>query len=281
MPSTSARLRPALGTCVQISLSEAGLGLSTEESYAQAFSVFQTVDQLMSAHRKNSELGRLNRLGPGSWMDLHPWTRTVLEQAQELWSESRGCFDIRCGAILSQWKVLGASPSAGEQGSWAGTPALEFRGRRARKTGPWMMDLGGIAKGFAVDQARRVLKRRHSYGCVNAGGDLSTWGHAQTVQLRGPSWTRILPPLTGAVATSTVRRFPGRRRRSWHLRPSTRRPLIGARSATVLAPNCALADALTKVVLAAPPEVADRCLRRRGAKALLFSPDGRLLRALG
>src|SRR5262249_46473507 len=136
----------------------------------------EDVDRWMSRYRPDSDVSQLNDAAPGVWVGVHAHTRRVLRAAQKLYRDSDGVFDIRCA------------------GSADHRPALRFRGTSVSKTGPWTIDLGGIAKGYAVDLAvSRIqrLSRGHSIsGIVNAGGDLRRWG---------PVWPAI------AVATSLVR----------------------------------------------------------------------------
>ena len=136
------RVRPLLGTYVEITL-----GGSAPESRLQAcitagFEAISGVDRLMSAHRPGSDLSRLNQAKPGKWIKVDPWTIKVLKASNELWRASEGVFDIRCG---------GAAPRR--------LRPLDIRGQNARKTGPWVLDLGGIAKGYAVDRAVESIRR--------------------------------------------------------------------------------------------------------------------------
>jgi thiamine biosynthesis lipoprotein len=124
------------------------------------------------------------------------------------------------------------------------------------------LDLGGIAKGYAVDVAAQALRRQGCQaGWVNAGGDLCTFGDcALTLQLRDEArggvrnWGRLQD---GACATS-------------HFAQGSRSALSGAaapptRHLSVLAPRCLWADALTKVAALEPTH---RLLRAFGASAV-------------
>ena len=165
---------------------------------------------------------------------------------------------------------------------------MDVRGGYARKSGPWTLDLGGIAKGYAVDRAAAVLRRgspgRRSSGAVNAGGDLRVWGEeppplAARIPGKGVSWVR--PFVTGrtAAATSSVRTRPAASRgfrASDHVEMPSEKPLREAKTVTVFADRCLFADALTKIVLLGSTDVAARCLSRYGARALVFGSDGAL-----
>jgi FAD:protein FMN transferase len=134
------------------------------------------------------------------------------------------------------------------------------------------LDLGGIAKGFAVDRAVAVL-RRHSIraAVVKAGGDLRAIGPAIPVHLRDPvdpSAVRFAGMLqNGAIATSsaaaTLTRF-GAGQVSALVRARTRQPIVDCNAYSVIAGTCMVADALTKV-LAQLRQPDAPCFARLGA----------------
>ncbi len=131
-------------------------------------------------------------------------------------------------------------------------------------------DLSGIAKGFAVDRAVDVLKSAGmSRGIVNAGGDLAVFGdEAVEVGVRDPADRARL----AAMVALSDEAFASSGRM---LDPATRRPATTCDGASVRAPSCMIADALTKVVGVAG-ETARPLLRELGASALLFR-DGRMV----
>jgi thiamine biosynthesis lipoprotein len=144
---------------------------------------------------------------------------------------------------------------------------------------PLALDLGGIAKGFAVDAAIQVLQRRGAVSAiVNTGGDLRVFGACPAVvHLRHPSAPQVLARRLelsgGALATSS----PCFTERRWHGRPVSHlvnprnsAAVTGSIAVSVRAAECWLADALTKVVLNAP-ETAEAVLRRHGAGFVLSS----------
>ena len=140
----------------------------------------------------------------------------------------------------------------------------------ASAAAPAGLDLSGIAKGFAVDRAVEVL-RAHGMarGSVNAGGDLAVFGEDRIeVAVRNPAD----PSRLAAVVTLENQAFASSGR---VLDPKTRRPAVAIEGASVRAPSCLAADALTKVV-GVLGEKATPMLRRFGAAALLFR-DGRMV----
>jgi len=144
------------------------------------------------------------------------------------------------------------------------------------------VDLGGIAKGFAVDRAVETLRRHEvTEGLVNAGGDISTFGarsHAVDIRdPRQPGHPMCHVALHNAALASSAGRFdPVRSRyalKSDVIDPATAMPVWAIVGATVCAPSCIIADALTKVVMNGGEGVAS-LLKHYGASALFVSQQG-------
>jgi len=160
-------------------------------------------------------------------------------------------------------------------------PAAEVfgleEGNVVRKLANGWIDLGGIAKGYAVDLAVAALQDAGAIsGCVNAGGDLRVFGQPLPVAVRAPAAPGLaaerLLLQDEAIATSGGY-FSARLHEARHvcalLDPRSGEPLAAARSASVRAPRCAVADALAKVVLASG-DAAHPALAAFGACAFLL-----------
>jgi FAD:protein FMN transferase len=163
------RARPLLGTFVEIAARAADETV-LRRAVAVGFIAVAEVQRLMNRHDPASELSRLNREAVRGKVALHRWTLTVLRAAQKFAEESDGAFDVTTGST----------------GSWRDV-AIDENGRVCFRQ-PVTIDLGGIAKGFAVDRAVGALKKAGAIsGIVNAGGDLRVFGdEAQAVQIRHP-----------------------------------------------------------------------------------------------
>jgi FAD:protein FMN transferase len=166
----------------------------------------------------------------------------------------------------------------------ATTEAIELlEGCRVRFRRPSMrIDLGGIAKGFAVDCAVDAL-RRHGMPCglVNAGGDLAAFGpHPRAIHIRDPRrHDRLMcrvEVMNEALASTGGRFDPVQSATaggSAVIVPGTGTPARAIHGATVRAPSCMIADALTKVVMISG-ERAAKALKHFGASAIFFAADG-------
>jgi len=123
---------------------------------------------------------------------------------------------------------------------------------------PLRIDLGGIAKGYAVDRAIEVLCLHGSSSCVvNAGGDIRVAGDEPERITLGAHWTERCAALelsNGSVASSSSERLrgpaDGEQGRGAHVHGARRSPVAAGRFACVLAECCIVADALRKIVLA-------------------------------
>jgi FAD:protein FMN transferase len=281
MRSHSASLRraqPLLGTLVEIGA--AGRAATLPAALAEAFAAIAEIGRRMSYHDPDSDLARLNRDAHRGPVEVAPSTRAVLEAALALAAASGGAFDPCVAPALVR---LGFLPGTADGRAARGWESIELLpGRRVRFAAPLALDLGGIAKGYAVDVACAVLARAGlSDYLVNAGGDLRVGARAHPIHVRHPAAPRALVPLATvantAVATSS-RYFAARASDAGPVHPiiapaeGTPAPYAG--SISVLAPTCLAADALTKVV-AVLGEGAAPLLARLGAEVRWLSAAGR------
>ncbi len=175
------------------------------------------VQRQLSRFDATSDIGRFHALQAGESMPVQADTRAVLDAASRLQAESGGLFDVTLGTGPHGWRCRD--------------------GRLAKRLDGVRLDLGGIAKGYAVDCAvQALIDAGVLSGWVNAGGDLRSFGPAEvSVNLRDEHDGGVRPFARlseGAFATSC--RDDGRSMRARHV--------------SVAAPLCVWADALTKVV---------------------------------
>jgi len=265
MESILRRARPLLGTLVSMHvMADDATETNAHVAIDAAFETMQDIHRAMSAHAADSDLAKLANAQYGDAIVLSPHTCAVLRAARHWSRESARAFDpVRAGSTLAK---RGTRPGIAIDASECGTLAgLEFIGdSNVVADGPLALDLGGIAKGYAVDQAIEVL-RVHGVECalVNAGGDLRAIGdRAWPVDIRHHSSAPITARLTrlkeGAIATST---------RGTDFIP-TRRTSARWQCASVQARDCMTADALTKWALQSrdPGLHLRRTLREHGAR---------------
>ncbi len=250
------RCRPLLGTFVEIGLCEPNEALRNR-AFASAYAAMEKVQRLMSFHEPSSDVSRLNREACRHAVPVHDWTWEVLVRSGEFASKSQGAFDITIAPLLKKWGYLPKQFCASSDGTFRDI-ILKPSGVAVRFGRPLEIDLGGIAKGFAVDRAIDSLRALGvKSATVNAGGDMRTLGpKTNWICLRDPAMpgrsAGMVQLRNRAIATSGVY-FSRRTWRGTAVSPlvdtKANRPFIGDISVTVSAPDCLTADALTKIVL--------------------------------
>jgi thiamine biosynthesis lipoprotein len=272
------RARPLLGTFVEIGAVGENAALAIEA----AFREIEVIHRLMSFHETHSDIARLNRAPILTAQQVDPRTYEVLSWAQKISSLSDGAFDITVGG-----KLVAAGFLPKPEGAEWPSEEVNFRdlsllsdNRVLLRRRAWI-DLGGIAKGYAVDRAAATLKHNGvGSGIVNAGGDLYVFGVPQPIHIRHPedaSWLFSLGTLTDSAVASSSGCFTERPEDG-----DSADPLVDPRrnttvrwqqSVTVVAPRCLIADGLTKVVRLAPRRAA-KILPQFGAQAIVIDRRG-------
>jgi FAD:protein FMN transferase len=255
-----------------------------------AMSRIELVEALMTRYKTTSDVGRANRVGGREAVHVTAATATVLAEALRWAEASEGAFDPCLAAAIELWDVGHRHvPPAGDAvrrlagahfyrnldlDRWRGRPAARLTAREAR------IDLGGIGKGYGVDQAVQVLREWDiADAIVNVGGDLYAMGRSEDgnpwrIGVRSPaSATEMLATVEvqdRAVATSGdyLRYFEYRGRRYHHLLdPTTAAPrLCNMHSITVLADDCMTADAGATTCFGQDIAAGKRLLATRSAR---------------
>lgn len=268
------RAQPWLGTLVDITIADPLSDAELAACFDDAFAAIAEVQRLMSFHDPQSDVSRFNRAQPGEAVPVHAHTREVLRTALDVYGASEGIFDISCAP-----RLLGAgclpSPGGKRADHVPGRCALSLdEGLHVLKSGPLWIDLGGIAKGYAVDLAIQALQRRAvRSACVNAGGDLRVLG-AHPVLIRNPRAPTDMAmqvELQDESLATSANYFSGLDTAAGSVLIDGRngRACAGDFSVTVRAPSCILADALTKVV-AATQDANHPAVARFGACAFII-----------
>lgn len=268
------RARPLLGTLVEIGAAGANAANGTEA----AFREIETVHRLMSFHEETSDVSRINRAAAGEIVRVDQRTYEVLHCAQWLGRLSAGAFDITVGGRLVEAGLLPRPRGAATFDRNASFVNLQLLPDHCLTlTRRVWIDLGGIAKGYAVDRALAVLKGCGiANGTVNAGGDLSVFGKPEPVHIRHPEDASLVFPLgpisNVAIATSSGF-FTAQRDNDALFDPRRGTCVRWRQGITVIAASCMIADALTKVVRLAPRR-ALKILAKFNAQALISDRRG-------
>ncbi len=273
------RARPLLGTLVEITAE--GSAEILPAAIEAAFTSIENVQRLMSFHDPMSDVSRINGAQFGEVVSVDPRTFRVLDFARRLSDLSGGTFDITIAPILVESGFL---PRPAAEMFPVGTTYGDLDllpDNRARWRRKGWIDLGGIAKGYAVDCGISAL-RLHGVatGIVNAGGDLGCFGEKQPIHIRHPNAPTMLMHLgwlTDAALATSAGYFSGidigGRRIDPLVDPRRRCGMSWNASISVAAPDGMTADALTKVIRLAPDSAPD-ILDNFDAQAIVIDHQG-------
>ncbi|MFI5385155.1 MAG: FAD:protein FMN transferase [Fimbriimonadales bacterium] len=240
-----------------------------ENACTAAFARMAELDAMMSDYRRDSELMRLCGKSGGPPVPVSPDLFRVLKRAQEVSQRSGGAFDVTVGPLVQLWR------NARKTGVLPDPAEIE----RARKLVGWQkmklderthtiqlavkgmkLDLGGIAKGYADDEAQAVLRKNGiTRALVEMGGDIVVSGPPSGTS----GWTIRVPNAGGdhgpvnmrfahlAISTSgDTEQFVviGGVRYSHVVDPHTGQALTNRVEVTVIAPDGLTADPLSTAV---------------------------------
>jgi thiamine biosynthesis lipoprotein len=278
---------PHMGTRFRIVLYAAD-GTAANKASRAAFDRIAALDACMSDYKPDSELMRLCARAGGDPVPVSDELFFVLSRAQEVARRSGGAFDVTVGPVVRLWRRARRSHQLPDPEKLAQARALvgyknvrlDARAHTVQLLKPGMqLDLGGIAKGYAADEALAVLKKHGiDRALVAAGGDIAVSGPPPAAA----GWKVAIAPLTddppdsgpwlllhdAAVSTSgDAEQYVeiGGTRYSHIVDPRTGLGLVGRMSATVVARDGITADSLTKVVAVLGPEKGFPLLEADGA----------------
>jgi FAD:protein FMN transferase len=289
------REESVMGTAIRVELWAPSRSLG-EAAAAAVMAEMHRIDRLMSPHKPASELSRINRDAGRQAVPLSGEMATLLARALDFSRLTEGAFDITFAAAgrLYDYRA-GVRPDAAalEQArasiGWQQLH-LDRTARTLRFGRPGMcIDLGGIAKGHAVDNAAVLLAERgirHAY--VSAGGDSRVIGDRRgrpwSVAIRHPrragEAAAVLPLVDVSISTSGdyERFFDDGVERVHHLiDPATGTSPHHVHSATVLADDGVTSEALSKALFVLGPERGLALLAQvPGTDAVIVDAQGRL-----
>ena len=285
------RQLPVMGTLADLTV------VHRDERYAQAaisaaLARLTQVDRLMTRFQAGSDIGRANGGAAREAVHVTRETGTVLAAALAWAERTDGTFDPALGRVIRLWDVENRTEPPAQSAvvrlagrhlyrtldvdRWQGLPAVRYGSDDVA------VDLGGIAKGYGVDQAVATLREWGiEQALVNVGGDLAALGRAEgdrpwRVGVRSPERADVLLATLdledAAIATSGdyLQYFEYHGRRYHHLLdPATAAPRVTAmHSVTVQAGDCMTADAAATACFGGDPAASRRWLEPAGARVV-------------
>ncbi len=286
------RAQLLMGTIARVALESRSGGDAVMDA---AFAAMRLVDERMSLYRRDSDLVRLNAHASRHPEPVAPDLCRLLEESRRLSESTNGAFDVTVLPLLRAWGAYRDLHYLGAyNASTVGFAGLELDPTRCTVRF-WRdgmgVDLGGIAKGFALDRAREVLASAGvSRAVVELGGNLAFVGAGQgggwRVAVRDPEapdrplGALVLGPgATVATSANYARDFAaeGWRAPSHVYDPRTGQPVRAARAVTVWGPRATAGDALSTALLVLGPEGAGEVLAGEREVGALFVEGRRIL----
>lgn len=261
----------------------------------EALDEVDRIDRLMSHYKSDSALSLLNRNASRGPVSVDAELFDVIAEAMRYQRESGGAFDITVGPLMKAWGFFrdeGRVPTDAELAE----ARLRVGGARVilnadEKTITFdrpgvELDLGGIAKGYAVDRVVHVLRRRHIAAALISAGGSTIYGlgappgrEAWDVDIQDPidsrktALTVRLNDRALSLAGSTEKSFTaGGVTYSHIMDPRTGRPMPGIRSVAVLANSGTAGDALDNAFFVLGREASRDYLASLPDVAVFFFP---------
>jgi thiamine biosynthesis lipoprotein len=262
----------------------------------EAFDEVDRIDRLMSHYQDGSTVSRLNREGARGPIAVEPEFFDFIARAMQYHRDSAGAFDITVGPLMKAWGFFrgeGRVPSDDELASarrrvGSAHVTLNAAARTIAFDEPGVeIDLGGIAKGYAVDRVAALLAERNVVAALISAGGSSIYGlgappdrRAWEVAIQDPVDTRKaaltvhLKDRALSVAGNSEKSFEaGGTTYSHIMDPRTGRPVQGLLSVAVLAASAMAGDALDNAFFVLGPDGSRPYLQRLpGTEAIFFLP---------
>lgn len=182
----------ALGTVNTITASAEGGSSVLEDAEKRVLEL----DDRLSAFKKDSEISDINRAAGKEFVEVHPDTFHLIKESVRFAKLSKGTFDISARPIVELWGIGKKGNRIPAPREIAGVkPLINFRdilldeksdSVMLRRPGQ-ALDLGGIAKGYAADEVRRILSEGGIQDAViNLGGTVIAMGTPRTIGIQDP-----------------------------------------------------------------------------------------------
>ncbi len=279
--------------------------ITTEDDYADVPDMIirrvGEIENKMSAFKTHSEISIIAANAGKRPVAVSDEVYAILDEALEISRASCGAFDITVRPLTKLWDFghgKSAIPNASaleDANSLVGYKdlVLDSKNKTAflKKSGA-KIDLGGIAKGYAADEAKRLLTENGiNSALINFGGNVVTVGNSfkgspwkigiqNPLSLRGQSVLTIELSDKTVVTSAVNERFFLKNGRRYHhiLNPLTGQPAAsGLLSVSVIADRSMLADALSTAAFVLGAREGIKLIRSYGAEAIFITENGDIL----
>ncbi len=212
----------------------------------EAFLLLDRLEEDLSRFKENSDVARLNQLKVGESVVVSQETFECLQQALELYRLTNGLFDVGAGLLFDFFKEKDIPQAPLRPGSIQNLQLDAHTFTVHCLNEPLSIDLGGVGKGFALDKMKDLLMEWEVENALLHGGYSSVLAFGTQpwpLSFHLPSGTEKLLLKNGALGAS------GLEKGTHIVNPRTGQVAEQAQMAWVLAPQAALADALSTTCL--------------------------------
>ena len=287
----------AMGTVIEITLIADDEEAANKASL-QAFQEIKRIETLMSPWLDSSDVTRINRSAGKEWVQVSPETMEVIQKAQEISELSEGGFDITIGPLTELWRKAREKKTPPSIEDVKGkldlvnfkNIGIDPEGKVLLKKKGMAIDLGGIAKGYAVDRAFELLKSLgYKNLIVNAGGDLRVGGFKNnqlwSIGIQNPRESqkllaRISVSNTALATSGDYEKFFLYQAKRYHhiFNPKDGFPTDGCQSVTIFSKDGMTADALATAVFVLGTEKGySLCQKLEGVDCIIVDKEGKII----
>lgn len=297
---------PTMGTTYSLKVAAAPDGIDSHALRIAADEVLARIDRSMSGYRDDSEISRFNESTSTDWFEVSADLATVVDYALTVSREADGAFDITVGPLVAAWG-FGAAGEPVDLPDDAKLAELQahvgYQKLQARLNPPALrkedasliVDLNGIAPGYAVDLMAERLKSMHiTHFMIDIGGEVRALGrnaHGQPWRIAverpidsEPEPYAIVQLDDAAVTTSgEYRHYYDRagHRYSHTIDPRTGRPVAHSlASVVVIGPTSMHTDAWATAFNVLGTEAGQALAARLGMPVLFIEAQGGQFRSI-
>lgn len=290
--------RILMGTLIEVTV--VGSTSQLQEVANAALDEIKRIEDLTSFY-KESELNEINKNAGIQPVKVDPELLALIQRSLEISNLTDGAFDPTIGVLSRLWNFSGTEGprlpdqeeinAALKKVGWKKVEVFQEKNEIFLPDKGMALDLGGIAKGYALNRAGQVIKsRRLKSALINAGGDIAAFGGKGSgvpwkIGIQDPrnpdAIAAVVQVVSGNVFTSgDYERFFDKDGIRYHhiLDPASGYPASGVESVTIVAPDGTGAEGLSAAVFALGPEKGMRLIEQQAnISCLIVDLEGRYI----
>ncbi len=252
-------------------------GLYAKRASVEIFMEIDRLERLLSRFIENSEISKINSLNAFESTVVDPDTFTCLKDCARLYQDTKGAFDVSAGALINLWKEKSHNKQINRSYikflmENSGMPWLQLNEDTFEISvfnNNIQLDLGGYAKGYALDKAASILEEWEIDQYLMHGGGSSVRVGASPTDKAG--WQiNILHGREMITVKSISIGSSGLEKRKHIINPFTGRPITKRAASWVFSPLAANADALSTAFMLMPKkEIEKYCKNNPDVSAVI------------